>query len=272
MDRRITEQPSRYEHLERMSVRELITDINRENRGVPEAVERALPQIEALITAVADRLRAGGRLFYCGCGTGGRLAILDTVEVQNTYTSPPGMIQAVFPGGVHDLLNTTESKEDDTEDGWRQLREHGISAQDIVVGFSASGTTPFVLSTLRHCRAEGIATGSVVSNPGTPVSEASDFPVVVLTGPEFVTGSTRMKGGTAQKLVLDMISTTCMIRLGRVEGNRMVNAKTINQKLLDRAVRIFMERNPQHADYREAEILLKKYGSVKKAEQAINRP
>lgn len=271
MDKRITEQPSRYEHLERMSVGELIADINRENRGVPEAVERALPQIERLITAIVEKLRAGGRLFYCGCGTGGRLAILDTIEAQNTYTSPPEMIQAVFPGGVDDLLNTTESKEDDIEGGWRQLQEHGVSTRDIVVGFSASGTTPFVLSTLRHCRAEGIATGSVVSNPGAPVSETSDYPVVVLTGPEFVTGSTRMKGGTAQKLVLDMISTTCMIRLGRVEGNRMVNAKTINHKLLDRAVRIFMERNPRYADYREAELLLRKYGSVKKAEQAISR-
>ncbi|SFG18116.1 N-acetylmuramic acid 6-phosphate etherase [Prevotella sp. KH2C16] len=272
MDKRITEQPSRYDHLERMPVGELIADINRENRGVSDAIDRALPQIERLITAVVEKLRAGGRLFYCGCGTGGRLAILDTIEVQNTYTSPPEMIQAVFPGGVGDLLNTTESKEDDIDGGWRQLQEHGISRQDIVVGFSASGTTPFVLSTLRHCRAEGITTGSMVGNPDAPVSEQSDYPVVVLTGPEFVTGSTRMKGGTAQKMVLDMISTACMIRLGRVEGNRMVNAKVINRKLLDRAVRLFMERNPQYTDRREAEALLRKYGSVKKAEQTINRP
>lgn len=267
MDKRITEQPSHYDHLERMSVEQLTADINNENMTVPAAIGKALPAINTLIEAVEHKLKNGGRLFYVGCGTGGRLATLDTIEVQNTYGTDGTQIQAVFPGGIGCLTQTRESREDDTENSWQQLVDKRISTDDIVVGVSASGTTPFVLAALRHCRTEGITTGCIVNNPNSPIAAEADYPVVVITGPEFVTGSTRMKAGTSQKLIFDMISTTVQIRLGRVEGNKMVNAKLINNKLIDRAVRIFMERNPQYTDYEEAKALILKAGSVKKAEE-----
>lgn len=267
MDKRITEQPSHYDHLEQMSVEQLTADINNENMTVPAAIGKALPAINTLIEAVEHKLKNGGRLFYVGCGTGGRLATLDTIEVQNTYGTDGTQIQAVFPGGIGCLTQTRESREDDTENSWQQLLDKRISTDDIVVGVSASGTTPFVLAALRHCRTEGITTGCIVNNPNSPIAAEADYPVVVITGPEFVTGSTRMKAGTSQKLIFDMISTTVQIRLGRVEGNKMVNAKLINNKLIDRAVRIFMERNPQYTDYEEAKALILKAGSVKKAEE-----
>lgn len=267
MDKRITEQPSHYDHLERMSVEQLTADINNENMTVPAAIGKALSAINTLIEAVEHKLKNGGRLFYVGCGTGGRLATLDTIEVQNTYGTDGTQIQAVFPGGIGCLTQTRESREDDTENSWQQLLDKRISTDDIVVGVSASGTTPFVLAALRHCRAEGITTGCIVNNPDSPIATEADYPVVVITGPEFVTGSTRMKAGTSQKLIFDMISTTVQIRLGRVEGNKMVNAKLINNKLIDRAVRIFMERNPQYTNYEEAKALILKAGSVKKAEE-----
>lgn len=267
MEKRITEQPSHYDHLEQMSVEQLTADINNENMTVPAAIEKALPAINRLIEAVEHKLKNGGRLFYVGCGTGGRLATLDTIEVQNTYGTDGTQIQAVFPGGIGCLTQTRESREDDTENSWQQLLDKHVSNDDIVVGVSASGTTPFVLAALRHCRAEGITTGCIVNNPNSPIAAEADYQVEVITGPEFVTGSTRMKAGTSQKLIFDMISTTVQIRLGRVEGNKMVNAKLINNKLIDRAVRIFMERNPQYTDYEEAKALILKAGSVKKAEE-----
>ena len=267
MDKRITEQPSHYDHLEQMSVEQLTADINNENMTVPAAIGKALPAINTLIEAVEHKLKNGGRLFYVGCGTGGRLATLDTIEVQNTYGTDGTQIQAVFPGGIGCLTQTRESREDDTENSWQQLLDKHVSNDDIVVGVSASGTTPFVLAALRHCRAEGITTGCIVNNPDSPIAAEADYQVEVITGPEFVTGSTRMKAGTSQKLIFDMISTTVQIRLGRVEGNKMVNAKLINNKLIDRAVRIFMERNPQYTDYEEAKAIILKAGSVKKAEE-----
>ena len=267
MDKRITEQPSHYDHLEQMSIEQLTADINNENMTVPTAIEKALPAINRLIEAVEHKLKNGGRLFYVGCGTGGRLATLDTIEVQNTYGTDGTQIQAVFPGGIGCLTQTRESREDDTENSWQQLLDKHVSNNDIVVGVSASGTTPFVLAALRHCRAEGITTGCIVNNPNSPIAAEAEYQVEVITGPEFVTGSTRMKAGTSQKLIFDMISTTVQIRLGRVEGNKMVNAKLINNKLIDRAVRIFMERNPQYTDYEEAKALILKAGSVKKAEE-----
>lgn len=267
MDKRITEQPSHYDNLERMSVEQLTADINNENMTVPAAIGKALPAINTLIEAVERKLKNGGRLFYVGCGTGGRLATLDTIEVQNTYGTDGTQIQAVFPGGIGCLTQTRESREDDTENSWQQLIDKHVSTDDIVVGVSASGTTPFVLAALRHCRAEGITTGCIVNNPDSPIAAEADYPVEVITGPEFVTGSTRMKAGTSQKLIFDMISTTVQIRLGRVEGNKMVNAKLMNTKLIDRAVRIFMERNPQYTDYEEAKTIVLKAGSVKKAEE-----
>lgn len=266
---RITEQPSHYDHLEQMTIEQITADINSENIAVPLAVAKALPAINRLITAVEQRLKEGGRLFYVGCGTGGRLATLDTIEVQNTYGTDGRQIQAIFPGGTECITQTRESREDDTDDSWQQLLCRNVSRRDIVVGMSASGTTPFVLAALKHCRAEKIMTGCIVNNPESPIAHEADWPVEVITGPEFVTGSTRMKAGTAQKLILDMISTTVQIRLGRVEGNKMVNAKLINNKLVDRAVRIFMERNPQYDNYDEAKEIILKAGSVRKAENEI---
>lgn len=268
-DRRITEQSSLYDHLEQMSVAELTACINAENKKVALAVEVALPAINRLISAIEQRVKNGGRLFYAGCGTGGRLATLDTIEVQNTYGIDGTQIQAVFPGGTECITQTRESREDDMEDGWHQLCSKRVSAKDIVVGFSASGTTPFVRSILERCREEGITTGCMVNNPHSPIAQLADYPVEVITGPEFVTGSTRMKAGTSQKLVLDMISTSLQIRQGRVEGNKMVNAKLINNKLIDRACRIFMERNPQFADYTEVRQMIVQAGSVKKAEEIL---
>ena len=268
---RITEQPSHYDHLEQMAIEQITADINHENMAVPLAIAKALPAINRLITAIEQRLKKGGRLFYVGCGTGGRLAMLDTIEVQNTYGTDGQQIQAIFPGGTECLTQTRESREDDTNDSWQQLLIQNISQHDIVVGLSASGTTPFVLAALKRCRNEGILTGCIVNNPKSPIANEADWPVEVITGPEFVTGSTRMKAGTSQKLILDMISTTIQIRLGRVEGNKMVNAKLINNKLVDRAVRIFMERNQQYDNYEEVKKIILKAGSVKKAEKEIKK-
>ena len=269
METRLTELSSNYDHLEKKTIEEITADINHENMSVPMAINKALPQINTLIKEILSRLKLGGRLFYCGCGTGGRLATLDTIEVQNTFGTDGHQIQAIFPGGIKDLTQTRESREDDLDNGWQQLVERGVTDDDIVVGFSASGTTPFVLSTLKWCHSHGIPTGCIVNNADSIISHEVDFTVELITGPEFVTGSTRMKAGTSQKLILDMISTTLMIQLGRVEGNKMINVKLMNAKLMDRAARIFMERNPHIHDYDYVVSLLKKYGGIKQAEHYL---
>lgn len=263
---RLTEQPSKYNDLEKKSVDELVRDINAEDKTVALAIEKALPEISRLISAVEHQLKNGGRMFYLGCGSGGRLSVLDIIELPNTYGIEKGVMNTILAGGVDRLVEAPEEMEDDENEGWESLLAADISPRDIVIGISASGTTPFVLAALKKCRENGIPCGSLVNNPDSPISLHSDYPVEVVTGPEFVTGSTRMKAGTSQKMLFDMISTTVLIRLGRVEGNRMVNVRLINNKVIDRSVRMLMERNPQIADYETAREAIVKCGNVKKAE------
>jgi N-acetylmuramic acid 6-phosphate etherase len=262
---RLTEQPSKYDNLETKTVAELIRDINAEDKTVAFAIEKALPEIEKLISAVEKQLKNGGRMYYLGCGSGGRLSVLDVIELPNTYGIEQGKINAILAGGVRNLVDALEEKEDDKEEGWSALLQENISPKDIVIGVSASGTTPFVLEALKKCKENGISCGSIVNNPDSLISHYSDYPVEVITGPEFVTGSTRMKSGTSQKMIFDMISTTVLIRLGRVEGNRMVNVRLINNKVVDRSVRMLMERNHLE-NYEFAQEMILKNGTVKKAE------
>lgn len=267
---RITEQSSLYRHLEKMSVEELTANINKEDKKVAFAIEKALPQINKLITAIVAKLENKGRMFYLGAGSGGRLSVLDVIELPTTYGIPKGVVNVVLAGGLEHLIEAPEEKEDDVDAGWDALKAYNISDRDIVVGISASGTTPFVLSALKACRTAGITTGCIVSNPLSPIAAESDLPVEVVTGPEFVTGSTRMKCGTAQKMIFDMISTTTMIRLGRVEDNSMVNVLLINDKITDRAVKILMDK-AGISDYANARAILLQHGSVKKAMETLIR-
>ena len=259
-----TEQTSTYRHLEKMPVHEILTHINREDQTVPEAVGRALPQIEKLASLISDKMLAGGRLFYIGAGTSGRLGIVDASECPPTYGVPYGLVIGIIAGGDKAITQAVEFAEDDKDQGWLDLEKHFVSDKDVVIGLAASGTTPYVIGALEQCQKRGILTGCIVCNPGSPITEVSDFPVEVIVGPEFVTGSTRMKSGTAQKLVLNMISTTVMIQLGRVEDNKMVNMQLSNEKLVDRGVKMVMEKLSLK-DYEKAKDLLLKYGSVKKA-------
>src|SRR3954470_5564755 len=261
---KVTEQPSKYRHLEKMPVIEVLKNINNEDKTVPTAVEKAIPQIEKLATIIADRMLAGGRLFYLGAGTSGRLAIVDASECPPTFGVPYGLVIALIAGGDKAITQAVEYAEDSLEDGWKDLKKHFVSEKDVVIGVAASGATPYVIGALQQCRKNGIKTGCIVCNPGSPVAEAADYPVEVVVGAEFVTGSTRMKSGTAQKLVLNMISTTVMIQLGRVEDNRMVNMQLTNAKLIDRGVKMVMERLDL-GDYSRAKELLLLHGSVKKA-------
>jgi len=265
---RITEQPSHYDGLEEMGIREILDNINREDQRVPEAVAHAIPAIERLVTAIAERMLFGGRLFYLGAGTSGRLGVVDASECPPTYGVPPGLVIGLIAGGESAMFQAVEFAEDSREDGWNDLLRYNVTDKDAVVGIAASGTTPYVISALEQCRRHGILTGSITCNPGAPVSQVSDHPIEVVVGPEFVTGSTRMKSGTAQKLVLNMISTTVMIQMGGVEGNRMVNMQLTNEKLVDRGVKMLMDRLGW-ADYALAKEYLLQYGSVRKAADAI---
>jgi N-acetylmuramic acid 6-phosphate etherase len=262
--KKITEQPSHYRHLEKMTVTEILANINKEDKTVPLAVEKVIPQIEKLVQAVVDKMVAGGRLFYLGAGTSGRLGVVDASECPPTYGVPYGLVIGLIAGGTKAITQAVEFAEDSLEQGWKDLEAHNITTQDVVVGIAASGRTPYVIGALKKCRESGIVTGSISCNPGAPVSKEADFPIEVVVGPEFVTGSTRMKSGTAQKLVLNMISTSVMIRLGRVEDNKMVNMQLTNDKLVDRGVRMVMD-NTGLTDYEQAHQLLIKHGSVKKA-------
>ena len=264
--KKITEQPSPYRHLEKMTIQELLININKEDQVVPDAIVKAIPQIEKLVEVVSDKMLMGGRLFYIGAGTSGRLAIVDASECPPTYGVPYGLVIAIIAGGDKAITTAVEFAEDDKEQGWKDLKEYNVSDKDVVIGIAASGTTPYVIGALEECRKKGIVTGSISCNPDSPVSAAADFPIEVIVGPEFVTGSTRMKSGTAQKLVLNMISTSAMIQLGRVEDNKMVNMQLTNDKLIDRGVKMLMERLKIN-DYEKAKELLLKYGSVKKASE-----
>lgn len=265
---KVTEQASHYRHLEKMSVEEILININKEDQTVAKAVEKAIPQIEKLTSVISDKMLAGGRLFYMGAGTSGRLGILDASECPPTYGVPYGLVIGIIAGGDKAITQAVEFAEDSLEQGWADLEKYFVSDKDVVVGLAASGTTPYVIGALNECSKRGIITGSISCNPNSPLSQAADYPVEVVVGPEFVTGSTRMKSGTAQKLVLNMISTATMIQLGRVDDNKMVNMQLSNIKLVDRGVKMVMDKL-QLSDYESAKDLLLKYGSVKKAVEAI---
>ncbi len=257
---RITEQPSHYDHLEQMSVGELLKHINEEDAVVADAVGKANPQIEALVEAIETRMRRGGRLFYVGAGTSGRLGVLDASELPPTFGVPEGWVTGIIAGGDEALRHAVEKAEDSPEQGWNDLQAFHPTADDSVIGIAASGTTPYVIGAIRQARQNGLLTGCITSNPNTPLAEASDFPIEIIVGPEFVTGSSRMKSGTAQKMVLNMISTTLMIRMGRVHGNRMVKMQLTNAKLVDRGTRMLQDY--LGLDYDEAQQRLLDAGSV----------
>ena len=261
---RITEQPSGYRHLEKMSIRELLININKEDSQVPPAVQQAIPMIEKLVEAIVDNMLAGGRLFYTGAGTSGRLGIVDASECPPTFGVEHGLVVGIIAGGDSAIRKAVEHAEDDPEQCWKDLLEYNITSGDVVVGIAASGTTPYVIGGLQRCNSAGITTGCITCNTGSPLAAVAQYPVEVSVGPEFVTGSTRMKSGTAQKLVLNMITTSVMIQLGRVEDNRMVNMQLTNNKLIDRGTRMVMEQL-KLADYEKARELLLRAGSVKKA-------
>ena len=261
--KRITEQSSHYNDLEKMSIGELLQGMNKEDRSVPYAVEKQIPRIEKLVGVISDKMKTGGRLFYIGAGTSGRLGILDASECPPTYGVPFDMVVGIIAGGDTAIRKAVENAEDDEEQAWQDLLAYDISTADVLVGIAASGTTPYVIGGLRKAHEMGIETGCIVCNEGSPVAAEAKYPIEVVVGPEFVTGSTRMKSGTAQKLVLNMIRTSVMIQLGRVKGNKMFDMQLTNHKLVGRAVNMIMEST--HSDKETAEQLLEKYGSVRKA-------
>jgi N-acetylmuramic acid 6-phosphate etherase len=258
-----TESPSNYSDLEKMSVRDLLININREDKTVPFAIEKVIPKIEALVTELVNKMSGGGRLFYIGAGTSGRLGVVDASEIPPTYGMPHGKVIGIIAGGDTAIRRAVEHAEDDFDQAWKDLQEYKINSQDMLIGIAASGRTPYVVGGLRQARANGIATGCIVCNVNTEVGKQSDYPIELEVGPEFVTGSTRMKSGTAQKLILNMISTSAMVKLGRVKGNKMVDMQLTNNKLIDRGTRMVMEE--LGIAQTKAEQLLKEHGSVRKA-------
>jgi N-acetylmuramic acid 6-phosphate etherase len=260
---RITETSSLYDDLENKSTIELLTDINREDQKVAMAVETQLPSIERLVDAIHNKMSQGGRLFYIGAGTSGRLGVLDASECPPTFGVPDTWVIGLIAGGDHALRHPVERAEDNPTQAWQDLLQYNISPADILVGIAASGTTPYVIKGLHMARHNGITTGSISCNPDSPISHEADFPIEVIVGPEYVTGSTRMKSGTAQKLILNMITTSVMIKLGRVKGNRMIDMQLSNDKLVDRGT--LMVADQIGVDYEEAKALLIKYGSIRKA-------
>lgn len=263
LDLSITESPSNFEDLDKMTVNELLTNINHEDAKVHMAVRKALPQIEKLVTQIHVRMQKGGRLFYLGAGTSGRLGVLDASEIPPTFGVDNKVVIGLIAGGEIALRKAVESAEDDPTKAWSELEIFNINTKDSVIGIAASGTTPYVIGGLQMARENGILTGCITCNPKGPIVKVAEYPVVVVVGPEFVTGSTRLKAGTAQKMVLNMISTTLMIKLGRVKGNKMVNMQLTNKKLIERGTRMIVEE--LNIQREAARILLMEHGSVKKA-------
>ena len=263
-----TEQSSKYEALEKMSVTNLLANINQEDQTVPIAVAKVLPQIEKLVDEITAKMKRGGRLFYIGAGTSGRLGIVDASECPPTFGVPFDLVNGIIAGGDKAIRRAVENAEDSTTQAWIDLQEHNINDKDVVIGIAASGTTPYVIAGLEKCNENGIATGCITCNVGSPLAQTAKFPIEVVVGPEFVTGSSRMKAGTAQKLVLNMISTATMIQLGKVKGNKMVDMQLSNDKLVDRGVKMII--GEIGVSYEEAAILLEKYGSVRKAVDFYN--
>jgi N-acetylmuramic acid 6-phosphate etherase len=266
---KVTEQPSHYDHLEQMSTHDLLASINNEDKIVPLAVEKCIPEIEKLVDGIIDRIRRGGRLFYIGAGTSGRLGILDASEIPPTYGAPFELIIGLIAGGDTAIRRAVESAEDKIDGAWKDMAQYKPTVDDILIGIAASGTTPYVIGGLHDARNNGLLTASITCNPDSPVAAEAEIKIEVIVGPEFVTGSTRMKSGTAQKLILNMISTVTMVRLGKVKGNKMFDMQLSNEKLVDRGSRMITEETG--LPYEEAKQMLLEYGSVRSAVNAFRR-
>lgn len=265
---KISEQDSLYNDLEKKSVGEILRDINTEDHKVADAVGKAIPQIEKLVSEIVVRMKRGGRIFYMGAGTSGRIGVLDASEIPPTFGMDPGWVIGIIAGGDTALRNPVENAEDNKLQGWLDLKKFDINTNDTVIGIAASGTTPYVINALLECRRNGILTAAITSNPDAPISEAADIPIEMIVGPEYVTGSSRMKSGSGQKMICNMITTTVMIKMGRVKGNKMVNMQLSNAKLVDRGTRMVVEE--LGLGYDEAKRLLLMHGSVKRAVDAYN--
>lgn len=266
---KVTEQSSNYANLDKMSTAELLQNMNNEDKKVPVAVEKCIPQIEKLVNGIVERMRKGGRLFYLGAGTSGRLGILDASEIPPTYGAPFDLIIGLIAGGDTAIRKAVENAEDDFEQGWNDMQPFNVGINDVVVGIAASGSTPYVIGAVKEARKRGILTACITCNPGAAVAEEVDIPIIAVVGPEFVTGSTRMKSGTAQKLILNMISTSAMIKMGHVKGNKMVDMQLTNTKLVDRGTRMIMDE-AHISDYEYAKSLLLEHGSVRNAVDYYN--
>lgn len=265
-----TESDSYYNNLEQMSVKDLLVNMNNEDKTVPNAIEKVIPQIEALVNVIVEKLKIGGRLFYMGAGTSGRLGIVDASECPPTYGIEQGIVIGLIAGGDVAIRKAVEFAEDDVHQGWLDLKNHQVSDKDIVIGIAASGSTPYVIGALKKCNEQNIVTACITCNINSELADVSKFPIEVVVGPEFVTGSTRMKSGTAQKLILNMISTSVMIKLGRVKGNKMVDMQLSNHKLVDRGAKMVM-KNTGITDYEKAKSMLLEHGSVRKATDNYNK-
>ena len=261
---KVTEQSSNYSNLDKMTTRELLEGINREDHHIPDVVAGCIPQIEKLVDGIVERMRRGGRVFYMGAGTSGRLGILDASEIPPTYGAPFDLFIVLMAGGDSAIRRAAEGAEDNKAQGWMDIEPYRPTPDDTVIGIAASGTTPYVIGAVEEARRRGLLTGCITCNPDAPVAAAAEIPIVAVVGPEFVTGSTRMKSGTAQKLVLNMISTSVMIRLGHVKGNKMVDMQLTNKKLVDRGTKMIMDETGIE-DYGEAKAMLLHYGSVRSA-------